>query len=100
VPNLCLYLSFGDSRPAKVSFGSPQIVKQQIRHSRVSTCVLPCDAKVANGPPIRAREHAIRRQTIFRVREQSLDIFWLKDESPEDSANLPDPDVLAAEIAD
>jgi type I restriction enzyme M protein len=30
----------------------------------------------------------------------SLDIFWLKDESLEDSANLPDPDVLAAEIAD
>ena len=28
----------------------------------------------------------------------NLDIFWLKDESLEDSANLPDPDVLAAEI--
>jgi type I restriction enzyme M protein len=30
----------------------------------------------------------------------SLDIFWLRDESLEDSANLPDPDVLAAEIAE
>lgn len=28
----------------------------------------------------------------------SLDIFWLKDESLEDSANLPDPDVIAADI--
>jgi len=28
----------------------------------------------------------------------SLDIFWLRDESLEDSANLPDPEVLAAEI--
>jgi len=28
----------------------------------------------------------------------SLDIFWLRDESFEDSANLPEPDVLAAEI--
>jgi hypothetical protein len=28
----------------------------------------------------------------------NLDIFWLKDDSLEDSANLPDPDVLAAEI--
>jgi type I restriction enzyme M protein len=28
----------------------------------------------------------------------SLDIFWLRDESLEDEANLPDPDVLAAEI--
>ena len=30
----------------------------------------------------------------------SLDIFWLKDESLEDAENLPDPDVLASEIAD
>jgi type I restriction-modification system DNA methylase subunit len=28
----------------------------------------------------------------------SLAIFWLRDESLEDSANLPEPDVLAAEI--
>jgi type I restriction enzyme M protein len=28
----------------------------------------------------------------------NLDIFWLKDESLEDSANLPPPDVIAAEI--
>jgi type I restriction enzyme M protein len=30
----------------------------------------------------------------------NLDIFWLKDESLEDSASLPDPDVIAAEIAE
>ncbi len=30
----------------------------------------------------------------------SLDIFWLRDESLEDSANLPPPDVLVAEIID
>ena len=30
----------------------------------------------------------------------SLDIFWLKDESLEDSANLLDPDVIALEIAE
>ena len=28
----------------------------------------------------------------------SLDIFWLKDESLEDNANLPSPEVIAAEI--
>ena len=28
----------------------------------------------------------------------SLDIFWLRDQSLEDSASLPEPDVLAAEI--
>ena len=29
-----------------------------------------------------------------------MDVFWLRDESLEDSANLPDPDVLAGEIAE
>jgi type I restriction enzyme M protein len=28
----------------------------------------------------------------------SLDIFWLKDDSLEDSENLPDPNVLVQEI--
>jgi type I restriction enzyme M protein len=30
----------------------------------------------------------------------SLDIFWLKDESLEDSENLPDPDIIAREIVE
>ena len=30
----------------------------------------------------------------------SLDLFWLRDESLEDSANLPEPEVIAEEIAD
>ncbi|NLX59111.1 MAG: SAM-dependent DNA methyltransferase [Phycisphaerae bacterium] len=30
----------------------------------------------------------------------SLDLFWLRDESLEDGENLPEPDVLATEIAD
>ena len=30
----------------------------------------------------------------------SLDLFWIKDESVEDSSTLPDPDVLAQEIVD
>jgi type I restriction enzyme M protein len=30
----------------------------------------------------------------------SLDIFWLKDDSLEDSENLPEPEVLAAEIVE
>ncbi|MES9821573.1 MAG: SAM-dependent DNA methyltransferase, partial [Candidatus Thiodiazotropha sp.] len=30
----------------------------------------------------------------------NLDIFWLKDESLEDTDNLPPPDVLAAEIVE
>ena len=30
----------------------------------------------------------------------SLDIFWLKDESLEESENLPDPDIIAREIVE
>jgi type I restriction enzyme M protein len=30
----------------------------------------------------------------------NLDIFWLRDESLEDSDNLPEPDVLAREIVE
>ena len=30
----------------------------------------------------------------------NLDIFWLKDDALEESANLPAPDVIAQEITD
>jgi type I restriction enzyme M protein len=30
----------------------------------------------------------------------NLDIFWLKDEALEDSANLPAPEIIAAEIVE
>jgi type I restriction enzyme M protein len=39
-------------------------------------------------------------EDLMRRDKANLDIFWLKDESLEDSANLPDPDVIAAEIAE
>jgi type I restriction enzyme M protein len=37
---------------------------------------------------------------LMQREKASLDIFWLRDESLEDTENLPDPDVLAAEIVD
>jgi type I restriction enzyme M protein len=37
---------------------------------------------------------------IMKRDKVNLDIFWLKDESLEDSANLPEPGVIAREIAD
>jgi len=36
----------------------------------------------------------------FQRDKASLDIFWLHDESLEESDNLPDPDVLAKEIVE
>lgn len=32
--------------------------------------------------------------------ERSLDLFWLKDESLLEADSLPDPDIIAREIAD
>jgi len=39
-------------------------------------------------------------EELIKRDKANLDIFWLKDESLEDSANLPDPDVLALEITE
>jgi len=44
------------------------------------------------------RFKAFTLDELIKRDKASLDIFWLKDESLEDSANLPDPDVIAAEI--
>ncbi len=41
-----------------------------------------------------------RYEELVRRDKLNLDIFWLKDKSLEDSENLPEPDVLAQEIAD
>lgn len=39
-------------------------------------------------------------QELLARDKANLDLFWLKDEALEDSANLPAPDVLAAEISE
>jgi hypothetical protein len=38
--------------------------------------------------------------TLVARDKASLDIFWLKDESLEDSDNLPGPGIIAAEIVE
>ena len=46
------------------------------------------------------RWRAYAYEELLQRDKVSLDIFWLKDESLEDSANLPDPDVIATDIAE
>jgi type I restriction enzyme M protein len=46
------------------------------------------------------RWRAFSYEEIINRDKASLDIFWLRDESLEDSASLPDPHILAAEIAE
>ena len=46
------------------------------------------------------RFHAFNYDGLVKRDKASLDIFWLKDDSLEDAANLPAPDVIAAEIVE
>ena len=39
-------------------------------------------------------------EELMKREKANLDIFWLKDKSLEDSDDLPEPDILAQEIAD
>jgi type I restriction enzyme M protein len=46
------------------------------------------------------RFHSFSYDELIKRDKASLDIFWLKDDSLEDSLNLPAPDVIAAEIVE
>ncbi len=46
------------------------------------------------------RFHSLTYNELVARDKPSLDIFWLEDESLEDSENLPAPEVLALEIAE
>lgn len=46
------------------------------------------------------RFKAFNYEALLQRPKLNLDIFWLKDDSLEDGANLPAPDVLAAEIVE
>jgi type I restriction enzyme M protein len=46
------------------------------------------------------RFRAFSYDELMKWDKVSLSIFWLKDESLEDSENLPAPEVLAAEIVE
>jgi len=45
-----------------------------------------------------SRWRAFDYEELINRDKASLDIFWLKDESLEESENLPDPDIIAREI--
>ena len=69
------------------------------------TCYKP-NGRAARKPTWDAEKNPDGRWRAFDYAEiakrdkTNLDIFWLKDKSLEDSEDLPEPDVLAQEIAD
>ncbi len=46
------------------------------------------------------RFHRFSYDDLMKMDKANLDIFWLRDESMEDSASLPPPDVIAEEIVE
>ena len=57
-------------------------------------------ADLVRVQPARPLARLSPTKSLLQRDKVSLDIFWLHDESLEDSANLPDPDVIAAEIVE
>ncbi len=68
-----------------------QCYNSKNRHERKPTY----SEKVPNG-----RWRSYTYDEIIQRDKANLDIFWLKDESLEDTENLPDPDILARDIAE
>ena len=58
------------------------------------------DAETWSADNPDGRWRAYRYDELIARDKTSLDIFWLKDDSLEDSANLPNPDIIAQEIVD
>ena len=56
------------------------------------------DPSTSSGPEGRWR--AYRYEELMARDKVNLDIFWLRDESLEETANLPEPEVLAAEMVE
>ena len=72
---------------------------------------MPRDRILGSRPPTRrkatwseanpeGRWRCFSYEELAKRDKLNLDIFWIKDKSLEDADNLPEPDVLAQEIAD
>jgi len=76
------------------------------RHERMATWheeVTPPPSPLPQGAGetgTNGRWRAFDYEELLKRDKLNLDIFWLRDKSLEDSENLPEPDVLAQEIAD
>ena len=58
------------------------------------------DASSTQSGSDAGRWRAFDYEELINRDKASLDIFWLKDESLEESENLPEPGVIAREIAE
>jgi type I restriction enzyme M protein len=68
------------------------------RHERQATWSDAPDSK--SGTSLTGRWRSYGYEELMSRDKASLDIFWLKDESLEDSDNLPPPEIIALEIVE
>jgi len=68
-----------------------ELYNQKNRHNRIETW---------SGENPNGRWRKYNYEEIINRDKTSMDIFWIKDESLTDLDNLPDPDILAAEIVE
>src|SRR6202022_2618535 len=71
-----------------------------LKRSDLDDFVTCCNSKNRHERKENERFKSFAYDELLKRDKLNLDIFWLKDESLEDSANLPDPDVIAAEIVE
>lgn len=69
--------------------------------AQTTPACLHCQGTLHKGTaPPEGRFRAYGYDELLTRDKVSLDLSWLRDESLEDSASLPEPNVLAQEIAD
>src|SRR5438552_1880127 len=78
---------------------------QNLGASRRKAGFLPALTSTTSSPATISKNRHERKESerfksfsyedLLKRDKLNLDIFWLKDESLEDSANLPDPDIIA-----
>ena len=71
-----------------------------LKRSDLDDFVAFCNPKNRHERKESERFKSFNYEELLKRDKLNLDIFWLKDESLEDSANLPDPDIIAAEIVE
>jgi type I restriction enzyme M protein len=71
-----------------------------LKRSDLDDFVSCCHAENRHQRKETERFKRFRYEGLVKRDKANLDIFWLKDETLEDSADFPNPDVIAAEIAE
>jgi len=83
--------------PANRHNRKPTWTEEMKNASPAQTNLSACNAQAGK---FAGRWRAYDYEELINRDKASLDIFWLRDETLEDSDNLPDPDILAQEIVD